>query len=59
MGDGGWVGSQKFSNLNLGWVKSMPGDFGECTVNIGLGVNFLVGGTFFKIETTPCHIQKN
>ena len=24
---------------------SMPGDFGEFTVNIGLGINFLVGGT--------------
>ena len=47
MGDGGWVGSQKFSNLNLGWVKSMPGDFGELTVNIGLGIIFLAGGTLF------------
>ena len=23
----------------------MPGDFGEFTVNIGLGINFLAGGT--------------
>ena len=45
--DGGWVGSQKCSNLDLGWVKSMPGDFGEFTVNIGLGINFLAGGTLF------------
>ena len=35
------VGSQKFSNLDLGWVKSMPGDFGDFSVNIGLGINFL------------------
>ena len=34
----------------------MPGDFGEFTVNIGLGINFLAGGTFFfLIQTTPCH----
>ena len=26
---------------------SMPGDFGELTVNIGLGINFLAGGTFY------------
>ena len=25
----------------------MPGDFGELTVNIGLGINFLAGGTFY------------
>ena len=25
----------------------MPGDFGEFTVNIGLGINFLAGGTFY------------
>ena len=25
----------------------MPGDFGEFTVNIGLGINFLAGGTLF------------
>ena len=23
------------------WVKSMPGDFGDFSVNIGLGINFL------------------
>ena len=39
--DGDSVGSQKISNMDLGWVKSMPGDFGEFTVNIGLGINFL------------------
>ena len=33
--------------MDPGWVKSMPGDFGDFTVNIGLGVNFLAGGTFF------------
>ena len=33
--------------LDFGWVKSMPGDFGEFTVNIGLGINFLAGGTLF------------
>ena len=26
----------------------MPGDFGELTVNIGLGINFLAGGTFYS-----------
>ena len=31
----------------MGWVKSMPGDFGEFSVNIGLGINFLAGGTLF------------
>ena len=25
----------------------MPGDFGELTVNISLGINFLAGGTFY------------
>ena len=25
----------------------MPGDFGEFTVNVGLGINFLAGGTLF------------
>ena len=25
----------------------MPGDFGEFTVNIGLGINFLAGGTLY------------
>ena len=25
----------------------MPGDFGEFSVNIGLGINFLAGGTLF------------
>ena len=25
----------------------MPGDFGELTVNIGLGINFLAGGTLY------------
>ena len=32
--------------MDLGWVKSMPGDFGELTVNIGLSIIFLAGGTF-------------
>ena len=32
--------------LDLVWVKVMPGDFCEFTVNIGLG-NFLAGGTLF------------
>ena len=27
----------------------MPGDFGELTINIGLGINF--------IQTEPCHIN--
>ena len=31
----------------MGWVKSMPGDVGEFSVNIGLGINFLAGGTLF------------
>ena len=25
----------------------MPGDFGELTVNIGVGIIFLAGGTFY------------
>ena len=33
--------------MDPGWVKSMPADFGDFTVNIGLGVNFLADGTFF------------
>ena len=45
--DGGWVGSQKCSNLDLGWVMSMPGDVGEFSVNIGLGINLLAFGTPF------------
>ena len=45
--DGRWIGPQIFSNLDLGWVKSMPGGFGEFTVNIGLGINFLAFGTPF------------
>ena len=47
--DWGWVGSQKISNLNMGWVKSMPGDFGE----VGLVINFLAFGTPF----VSCHIR--
>ena len=35
----------------------MPGDFGELTVNIGLGINFLAGGTFISIQTTPCLME--
>ena len=31
----------------MGWVKSMPGDVGDFSVNIGLGINFLAGGTFY------------
>ena len=31
----------------MGWVKSMPGDVGEFSVNIGLGINFLAFGTLF------------
>ena len=41
------MGSQIYSIMDLGWVKSMPGDFGEYTVNIGLSINFLAFGTIF------------
>ena len=41
------LGPKKCSNLDLVWVKSMPGDAGEFSVNIGLGINFLAGGTLF------------
>ena len=39
------VGSPNFSNLDLGWEKSMPGDFGKITNIIGLVINFLAFGT--------------
>ena len=45
--NGNWVGSEKYSNLDLGWVKSMPGDFGKFLVNIGLSIHFLAFGTLF------------
>jgi len=48
--------TKKFSNLDLGWVKSMPGDFGESTVNVGLIINFRPVAPFFGIHTTPCHM---
>ena len=33
--------------MDLGGGKSMPGDFGDLKVNIGLSINFLAGGTFY------------
>ena len=37
----------------------MPGDFGELTVNIGLGINFLAGGTLFlNSNDTLSYISK-
>ena len=37
----------------------MPGDFGELTVNIGLGINFLAGGTlFFNSNDTLSYVSK-
>ena len=56
--DGGWVGSQKWSNLDLGWVKVMCSEFGEVTGIIDLMINFLAVGTFFLIHTTPCHMER-
>ena len=44
---GGWVGSQKWSNLDLGWVKVMCGKFGGFRGIIDLVINFLAGGTLF------------
>ena len=36
----------------------MPGDFGELTVNIDLGINFLAGGTFyFNSNDTLSYVQ--
>ena len=35
----GCVGYQKYSDMDLGWVKSMPGAVGEFWVNIGLSIN--------------------
>ena len=40
---GRWVGSQKLSNLDLGWVKVMGGEFGEVTGIIDLVIIFLFG----------------
>ena len=45
--DEGWGGSQKCSNLDLGWVKVMCGEFGEVSGIIDLVINFLAGGTLF------------
>ena len=45
--DGGWGGSQKWSNFDLGWVKVMCGEFGEVSGIIDLAINFLAGGTLF------------
>ena len=45
--DGGWGGSQKWSNLDLGWVKVMCGEFGEVSGIIDLVISFLAGGTLF------------
>ena len=44
---GGWVESQKLSNLDLGWVKVMCGDFGEVMGIIDLVINFLAIGILF------------
>ena len=41
----GCVGYQKYSDMDLGWVKSMPGAVGEFWVNIGLSINILAIGT--------------
>ena len=37
----------------------MPGDFGELTVNIGLGINFLAGGTFYFNSNNTLSYQEN
>ena len=42
---GEWVRFHKISNLDLGWVKAMCGEFGEFTGIIGLKLKFLAGGT--------------
>ena len=44
---GGWVESQKLSNLDLGWVKVMCGDFGEVMGIIDLVINSLAIGILF------------
>ena len=41
----GCVGYQKYSDMDLGWVKSMPGAVGEFWVNIGLSINIFAIGT--------------
>ena len=41
------LGLKQISILNMGWVKSMPGDFGKVTTIIGLVINFLEFGTPF------------
>jgi len=38
---------------SLGWVKSMPGDFGEFSVNVGLGINFLAKFPMRKFSPSP------
>ena len=45
--DEGWVWSLKLSNLDLGWVKVMCGEFGEVSGIIDLVINFLASGTLF------------
>ena len=45
--DEGWGGSQKWSNLDLGWVKVMCDEFGEVSGIIDLVINFLAAGTLF------------
>ena len=37
----------------------MPGDFGEFTVNIGLGINFLAGGTLYLNSNGTYHMSLN
>ena len=43
--DGGWLGSQKFSNQDFGWDTVICGQFDEFTDIIGLIINLLAFGT--------------
>ena len=47
------------SNLDLGWVKVMCGDFGEVMGIIDLVINFLAGGTLFwnSYDTLSCKFR--
>ena len=42
----------------MGWVKSMPGDVGDFSVNIGLGINFLAFvSQFVTLRDTLTYVQ--
>ena len=44
----------------MGWVKSMPGDVGDFSVNIGLGINFLAFvSQFVTLRDTLTYVDES